>query len=824
MGRALKAVTILVSVFIILVLSLSGFLYYTIRKPWPRTTGTIIVEGLKAPVTIIRDKWGVPHIYASNTHDLFFAQGYVHAQDRFWQMEYWRRIGSGRLSEIFGKATLKIDQFIRTLGWHRTAAQELEQLEPEVRAILEAYAKGVNAYLKENRGKLGLEFTILGLIGAKFEPEPWTPYNILTWAKVMAWNLGRSWENEIFRAMVLSRVGSTRLKDIDPPYPTDKPVIVPHPETGSSSRTPETLIPLSQATFESIPWEALKILRMGPGLGSNNWVVSGSRTTTGRPLLANDPHLGIQMPSIWYEIGLHCEPVSKECPFRVVGASFAGVPGVIIGHNEYIAWGVTNVNPDVQDLYVERINPENPDQYEVDGKWENMQIIWEEIKVRGEEEPVRVRVRLTRHGPIINDVAGGTEEAWAYGWQPLAFRWTALEPSTIVKSVLLLNKARNWEEFREALRYWDVPSQNFVYADVNGNIGYQMPGKIPIRKKGDGSIPVPGWNSEYEWVGYIPFDELPRTFNPPEGYVVTANNAVVKPDFPHFIGLDWNRGYRAQRIVNLITAKDKLSIEDFKAIQMDSYVLHAEEVIPHLAALSLEDSRLKEALKILQQWDRNATPESVGATIFEAVRLSLLRNIFADELGEKAFLKFLDFESLTMQVLASILAKPQSPWYDNIYTPQTETRDEILLKAFKGAVDELEERLGKDMNKWQWGKVHVAIFWNETLGKSGIKLIENIFNRGPVPVSGSSETVNNNLYNPENPFEVMVVPSYRQIIDVGAWDNSLSIHTTGQSGHPYHPHYGDFIEKWARGEYHPMLWSKEQVKHHAEAILTLRPK
>ncbi|MCS7285849.1 MAG: penicillin acylase family protein [Anaerolineae bacterium] len=824
MRRALKAVTIVIAVLIILVLSLSGFLYYTIRKPWPRTTGTIIVEGLRAPVTIVRDKWGVPHIYASNTHDLFFAQGYVHAQDRFWQMEYWRRIGSGRLSEIFGEATLKIDRFIRTLGWHRVAARELEQLEPEVKAILEAYAKGVNAYLKENKGKLGLEFTILGLIGAKFEPEPWTPYNILTWAKVMAWNLGGNWENEIFRAMVLSRVGSTRLKDIDPPYPPDKPVIVPHPETGSSSHAPETLIPLSQATFESIPWEALEILRMGPGLGSNNWVVSGSRTTTGRPLLANDPHLGIQMPSIWYEIGLHCEPVSEDCPFRVVGASFAGVPGVIIGHNEYIAWGVTNVNPDVQDLYVERINPENPDQYEVDGKWENMQIIWEEIKVRGREEPVRVRVRLTRHGPIINDVAGGTEEAWAYGWQPLAFRWTALEPCTIVKSVLLLNKARNWEEFREALRYWDVPSQNFVYADVNGNIGYQMPGKIPIRKKGDGSIPVPGWNNEYEWVGYVPFDELPRTFNPPEGYVVTANNAVVRPDFPHFITLDWNRGYRAQRIVNLITAKDKLSIEDFKAIQMDSYVLHAEEVIPHLATLSLEDPRLKEALEILRRWDRYATTESVGATIFEAVRLSLLRNIFADELGEKAFLKFLDFESLTMQVLASILAKPHSPWYDNVYTPQTETRDEILLKAFKEAVDELEERLGKDMKKWQWGKVHVAIFQNETLGRSGIKPIENIFNRGPVPVSGSSETVNNNLYHPENPFEVMALPSYRQIIDVGAWDNSLSIHTTGQSGHPYHPHYGDFIMKWARGEYHPMLWSKEQVKHHAEAILTLKPK
>lgn len=823
MSKALKVITIILAVLVITGLALSGFVYYTIRKPWPRTSGTITIEGLKAPVTIIRDKWGVPHIYAANVHDLFLAQGYVHAQDRFWQMEYWRRIGSGRLSEIFGEATLKADRFIRTIGWHRTAAKELEQLDPEVKAILEAYAEGVNAYLKENKGKLGLEFTILGLIGAKIDPEPWTPYNTLTWAKVMAWNLGGNWENEIFRAMLLSRVGSARLKDIDLPYPSDRPVIVPHPETGSSSYVSEEL-PLSEATIESIPWEALEILSMGPGLGSNNWVVSGNRTTTGRPLLANDPHLGIQMPSIWYEIGLHCEPVSEECPFNVVGASFAGCPGVIIGHNDYIAWGVTNVNPDVQDLYVERINPENPDHYEFDGKWENMQIVWEEIKVRGKDEPVRVRVRITRHGPIINDVAGGTEEAWAYGWQPLAFRWTALEPGNIMKSVLLLNKARNWEEFREALRYWDVPSQNFVYADINGNIGYQMPGKVPIRKKGDGSVPVPGWDSEYEWVGYIPFDELPRTFNPPEGYVVTANNAVVSSDFPYFIARDWNRGYRAQRIVNLITSKDKLSIEDFKAMQMDSYILHAEEVIPHLVALSPTEPRLKEALEILKQWDRRAVPESVGATIFEAVRLSLLRNILADELGDRAFRSFLDTESLTMQVLASILANPQSPWYDNIYTPKPESREEVLLKALQDAVDELTKRLGKDMKKWQWGKVHVAFFQNETLGKSGVKLIESLFNRGPVPVSGSCETVNNNLYDPVKPFEVMVLPSYRQIIDVGAWDNSLSIHTTGQSGHPYHPHYGDFIMKWATGQYHPMLWSKDHVTRHAEATLTLKPK
>lgn len=828
MSKALKVAGLILAVIIVLGLVFSAFLYITIRKPWPQTKGTIEVEGLDAPVTVIRDKWGVPHIYASTTHDLFFAQGYVHAQDRFWQMEFWRRIGSGRLSEIFGESTLEQDRFIRTLGWHRVAAQELENLDPESRAALEAYAEGVNAYLKNHKGRLGLEFTILGLTGVKFEPEPWTPLNTLTWAKVMAWDLGGNWQGELLRAALIARLGTGKIADLYPPYPEDRPVIVPHPQTGLAALESSPPLALSQATLASIPWEAVEFLDSvmggGRGVGSNNWVVSGDHTATGRPLLANDPHLGIQMPSIWYEVALHCEPVDESCPYNVAGASFPGVPGVIIGHNDHIAWGVTNVGPDVQDLYIERLNPQNPDQYEVNGRWEDMKIIWEEIKVHDRDEPVYVKVRITRHGPIINDVAGGTEEEWTFGWQPLALRWTALEPGTIVKSVMLLDKARNWDEFREALRYWDTPSQNFVYADVDGNIGYQMPGRVPIRRKGDGSVPVPGWNDEYEWDGYIPFDELPRTFNPADGYVVTANNAVVRPDFPYFISKDWNRGYRAQRIVDLITSKDKLTIEDFKAFHADSYVLHADEVLPHLLSLAPEDPRLKEALEVLKSWDKRATADSVGATIFEAVRLRLLEAIFADELGEHLFRRFLGTESLTMQVLANVLAQDDSPWYDRVYTPQKENREEILLYALDKAVDDLSERLGKDIKGWQWGKVHTATFVNQTLGRSGIGIIEAIFNRGPVPVDGTAETVNNNLYDPKEPFSVKVLPSYRQIIDVGEWDNSLSVHTTGQSGHPYHPHYGDFIPLWARVDYHPMLWSKEEVEHNAEAKLVLKPR
>ena len=782
--------------------------FFLIRRNFPAINGTINVAGLQAPVEIYRDSWGIPHIYASNSHDLFFAQGYVHAQDRFWQMEFWRRIGSGRLSEVLGKTTLEQDRFIRTIGWHRTAAQEWEQLDDEVRAVLEAYAEGVNAYISTRRGRLGLEFTILGLTGVKFEPEPWSPLNTLTWAKVMAWDLGGNMDDELLRAHIAARLGTPAVSVLVPPYPDDYPVIVPHPLTGA------TLGTLPEAAFDLHP------LGMGDDIGSNNWVIAGSRTETGMPLLANDPHLGIQMPSIWYEIGLHCDPVGPDCPYNVVGASFASSPGVIIGHNDHIAWGVTNLGPDVQDLFIERVNPENPNQYEYQGRWLDMEIVREEIKVAGEEEPVVVNVRLTRHGPIINDVAGGTEEDWTFGWQPLALSWTALQPGTLVRSILLLNRASNWEEFREALCYWDVPSQNFVYADVEGNIGYQAPGRIPIRAKGNGSTPVPGWTGEYEWVGYIPFDELPRAFNPPEGYIVTANNAVVKPDYPYFLSMDWAPGFRARRIVELIEADPSLSLNDIQAIQGDNSPIYAQDVLPYLRTLSSNDARLADALDLLRTWDGRAVRDSAGAALFEAFRLHLIGLTFGDELGEQLLRRA---RGMAGVALLDLLADEASPWFDDVSTPQVETRDEILLKALEEAVDELTEKLGRNMARWRWGDLHTATFENQSLGQSGIGLIEAIFNRGPVSVDGTLATVNNTGYNLNEPYVVSVASSYRQIIDLRDFTHSVSMHTTGQSGHPYHPHYDDMIDPWRNIEYHPMLWERTDVKADAEAVLVLKP-
>jgi penicillin amidase len=457
-----------------------------------------------------------------------------------------------------------------------------------------------------------------------------------------------------------------------------------------------------------------------------------------------------------------------------------------------------------------------------------MEIVREEIIVAGEDEPVIVEARITRHGPIINDVTGGTEDDWSFGWQPLALSWTALRPGTLLHSVLLLDQAHDWEEFRQALSYWDAPSQNFVYADVEGNIGYQAPGRIPIRASGDGSMPVPGWTDEYEWIDTIPFDELPRAFNPPEGYIATANHAVVGRDYPYLITVDWDPGFRARRIVELLEADSSLSMADMQTIQGNSSPVWAQDVLPYLRALpatgsgsgSSDDARLSEALALLRAWDGVAARDSAAAALFNAFRIHLVDLTFGDELGAQLLHKARGNAAIA---LVDLLADETSPWFDDVNTPGVETRDEILLQAVEAAVEELTETLGKDMAKWQWGDLHTATFQNQSLGQCGINPIEAVFNRGPVPVDGSWATVNATGYSLSDPYGTSLITSQRQIVDLADLTRSVSMHTTGQSGHPYHPHYDDMIDPWRNIEYHPMLWERADVEADAEGVLALTP-
>jgi penicillin amidase len=829
--RIVKPLRTIVLSVLILVVALGLLGLYTVRRSFPQTRGTITLNGLDGPVDVVRDSMGVPHIYASSEHDLFMAQGFVHAQDRFWQMDFWRHIGSGRLSEMFGEDQLETDQFLRTLGWARVVQQELNLLDPATIAALQAYADGVNAYLATHRGSaLSLEYAFLGLLHPDYSPGPWEPLHSLTWAKAMAWDLGGNMDMEIQRAVLSRKLTPEMLEQLFPPYPSANPVIVTGEPSASlpSTSASQTALTQASALLEEISARADNVDRLlgggFPGVGSNNWVVGGTRTTTGMPLLANDTHLGIRMPSIWYENSLHCRTITADCRLDVAGFSFAGLPGVVIGHNANIAWGVTNGNPDVQDLYLEKINPENPDQYEVNGHWVDMQTVDEVIQVAG-GEPVQMTIRYTRHGPVLSDVsdsqaAMASAEAGQTGdILAVSLRWTALDPCTIIEAALMIDHASNWDEFRQALEKWDVPSQNFVYADVQGNIGYQFPGRIPIRADGDGRAPVPGWTDRFEWTGYVAFDELPHLFNPPQGFIVTANNAVIPDAAPIFLSSDWDYGYRAARITAMIEATPTVGIADFQRMEGDDDNPAAPVLLPLLEQLDFQDTNVAQAAVILQAWDRQNTMDSSPAALFNAFWRHLLLRTFGDDLPAG----WLPDGSAAVAVVNELVGQPDNPWWDDLRTPILEMRDDILRSAMADAVAELQAGFGEDPANWSWGEMHTATFQNETLGASGIGPIEAIFNRGPYPTAGGDSIVNATGWDAEQGYAVDWIPSERMIVDLSDMTNSLSTHSTGQSGHAYHPHYVDMADMWRLIQYHPMLWTQAQVESAAEGTMTLTP-
>ena len=838
----MKRLGTILLIALLVVLIAAGGLALLIRRSFPRTSGEISLPGLHAPVEVLRDGLGIPQIYAQDEHDLFMAEGYVHAQDRFWQMDFWRHIGSGRLAELFGESQVDTDTFIRTLGWPRLAEQEWESSDDEVRSVLQAYADGVNAYLAEHQGSsLSFEYAILKLLNSGYKPEPWQPVHSLTWTKAMAWNLGGNMDDELHRAVLLPQLGPDRLADLYPPYPAQNPVILPDFQLGASGAPqgqPADLVAAQPSMLTVLArLEALDRVTGGgtASLGSNNWVVSGARTTTGDPILANDPHLSIQMPSIWYEIGLHCVTKSEACRFDVVGFSFAGLPGVVIGHNDRVAWGVTNANPDVQDLYLERLNPDNPDQYEVNGDWQSMEVREEVVTVAG-GTPVTVRVRQTRHGPVLSDnddeYRALAESAGLAQGQPVAvsLRWTALEPSTILRAALHLDLAQNFDEFRNALRDWDVPSQNFVYADVDGNIGYQMPGRVPIRSSGDGSFPVEGWTSHGEWKGYIPFEDLPHAFNPPAGFIASANNRAVGPSYPYLLTTMPDLGFRAARIVDRLQATDPISPEGMRQIQGDTYNAAGPILVPYLLDLDFhqpgqtsdeaaEASKVATIVAGLGAWDDHNDPGSQGAAIFNAIWRHVILRTFADDLPPG----WLPTDEVAFAVLQNLLARPGDPWWDDLRTPALETRDEILRLASSDAVAELKDRLGSDPAKWTWGALHGATFRNESLGESGIAPIEALFNRGPFATGGGSSIVDATAWDYEDGYGVVSLPSQRMVFDLSDWDSAVAIHTTGQSGHAFHPHYIDMANAWAQVGYAPLPWSRAAVEAGAKETLRLVP-
>ena len=844
-----------------------------VRRPLPQVSGALRVPGLDAEVTVTRDARGIPAIRATTAHDLFMAQGFTHAQDRFFEMDYRRHVTAGRMSELVGanEAALEADQVIRTFGWRDVAEQELSIVAPETRAYLEAYADGVNAYLATRSAQgLGIEYTVLGLQVHVAEPEPWDPVDSLAWLKAMAWDLRGNFDEELSRASLYAALRDVdRVDELFPAYPetVNTPIVTPAQLASTRKDVADDGAPRLDGTAHAgaVPGGSLEailgssaldramaaaqraldavpeLLGEGEGVGSNSWVVGGEHTASGLPLLANDPHLGISAPGIWSQQTLRCAAVGPQCPFDVSGFTFAGLPGVIIGHNADLAWGLTNLGADVTDFYVERVSEDG--QYLYDGELRPLDSREETILVNG-GEPLTLEVRSTAHGPIVSDVFGlGAIERVPVAPTPagqaselaVSLAWTALAPGHTADAVFAFATAATPADIVDAAALFEVPSQNIVFATVDGQFGYQAPGKIPVRARVNGAVlptdgtwPRPGWDPAYDWQGYVPAQDMPSVLDPAEGFVVAANQAVTPAGTEPFLTEDWDYGYRSQRIRDLLAerlAQGPLTGEDMSQIQLDSHSAYADVLVPWLLAIEIDSEFDAAGQELLREWDRSMDADSAAAVYFAAVWQNLLELTFHDELPTD---QRPDGGSRWLEVVRTILEDPRSSWWDDRATVGVEEgRDEVLSRALVGARAELTQRLGKDPADWTWGKVHLAAPEHAVLGGASIPApVRALVNPHPLGVSGGSSIVNANGWDaadPEGSFRVNWSPSMRMVVDLADLDASTWVVLTGASGHPGSRHYADQFTAWATGQTFAWPFSPTAVTNAARETLTLRP-
>ena len=822
--------------------------YFSLRRSLPVVDGTVAVAGLAEPIDIVRDADAVPHIFASNELDALFGLGYVHAQDRLWQMEFQRRIGLGRLSEIFGGVTLTQDRFLRTVGYARAARTAWAAMPDDARRQVNAYVAGVNAFLADHHGStLPPEFRILN-----FEPEPWTGVDVVVWVKMMAWDLSANYSVELLRHDLAQVVGPGKLAQLMPP-PADDGVNIltgvgaelaspersrrarpahaigvgaelarPSSKGGASSAPTRILDAFADALSQGHPAVADFLLggATTESLGSNNWVVDGTRTASGKPLLANDPHLGAKVPSLWYLAHM------SAGAFDVVGATLPGGPAVVLGRNRFIAWGMTNVAADVEDLYRETLDPTGRFA-EFRGVLEPLLIVPEKIVVKG-RAPVTIDVRISRHGPLVSDAINQTNAAQPAAdrrppLEPMALRWTALDATdTTTASILQLDSARNWNEFVSALAGFVVPSQNFVYADVDGHIGYYAPGRIPIRAHGDGSQPADGASGEDEWTGWIPFAQLPHVYDPPEHIIVTANQRPAPAGYPYLLGVDWPEPYRAQRITELLKQKRALTADDFAAMQADKVSLHARTLVPLLVAHAHPiDDADAQALALVRAWDDDARGDSAATAIFEAWFLQLAPVIAGDDLGARLTAAYAGRFSSVTRFIVHTLATNDVAWCDDRRTPARESCDDAVSAALHGAVADLTRLLGAGPWHWRWDAVHRAIFPHQ--GLDAVPALRPFLSRS-VRSAGDWSTIDVGAVAADHPFEQHSVASYREIIDLAPNGDSRFIDAVGESGNPMSPHYDDFLKDWSAVKYRPMRMDRADVERGAIGHLRLSPR
>jgi penicillin amidase len=771
-----------------------GVWYQLFKRPLPKTSGRLRLRGLDAPVEILRDRFGVPHVRGRSAADAFFALGFCHGQDRLWQLEFFRRATAGRLAEFAGADALHADVLMRTLGMRRVAEREERDLSPLLRSFLDAYAAGVNASI-DCAPALPIEFQLV-----RVEPEPWTAVDLLAASKLMAFGLSTNWELELLRAQLVREAGPERTERLEPRYPRANPIVV----------APGEMYAGNGADLAAQIAHVRETLGLGvPAGGSNNWVVSGARSVTGKPLLACDPHLTTTIPDLWYEADLTCDE------FRARGATLPTNPFPVFGQTAATAWGFTNVMADTQDLFVERLNADDARLYEFEGGWREAEVVREEITVKGRSDPEAIDVTVTHHGPVVNAVLGAENE------QPLALSWTGLEYPCITEAGYKTVLARNAGEVAEATRDHAVPPLNMLFADSEGNIGYQLAGRIPIRRGNCPDVPKPGWTGEYEWESTIPYDELPSLSNPSAGFIVTANNRIVGDDYPHHITSEWMTGYRAQRIQELLGERERHSLRDFERMQLDFYSYPGIETVHRLSRLHPQSQRAIRAIERLKSWDGHLDARTIAGTIYHAftiefsqavVRAAVRNDALAERYLNKSGVEIFAVVSSPWRFQARMLElwdEGDAGWFASAERREGRPWDEVALEALEAALDGLEERFGRDPGGWRWGRVHGVVFSHPFAEANPV--FRRIFSRF-VETGGASETVTQTGYLPTAPFKGVWGPVYRMLADLGDGRRSRWQLTTGQSGHPGSSHYDDLLDGWRDGRTNPVFLDEQELR------------
>lgn len=814
--RKWKKIFIGLSITFLVTFIIAGWIFYNmLSASLPQYTGEILSSKISSNIEVYRDSFAVPYIIAQTDEDVAFALGYLHSQERLFTMDLIRRAGEGRLSEILGESAIPFDKMFRTVGIKRNIEKNLSMYDPAVMKILQAYSNGVNEYLKERRGNFAIEFDVLG-----YQPEQWKPIHSLIVVKMMAWELNISWWTDLSFAELIQKLGKEKVLEILPDYPENAPTIIAD-NFKSLPAINSTLAETDKSFRKMMGWT-------GTHIGSNNWVVNANKSVSGKPIIANDPHLAFNAPGKWYAA------VIKSSGWNAAGVTLPGVPGVVIGKAENISWVLTNVMNDDADFYFERLDSSKT-KYFVDAQWQNLKIIKDTIKVKDGKDQV-ITIKKTHRGPIISNIH---PFKFIYNEDdldipPISMHWSGNEFSDEMLAFYKLNKAKNWNEFRDAVKYFGIPGQNFVYGDAQGNIGYVMGARIPIRKSNNPTLVFDGTTSENDWKGFIPTQEIPIILNPAENFIASANNKTLK-NFKYHVSNLWEPSSRIDRIRELITSKQKQSVDDFKKYQMDQVSPYAKSIVPYILksfeGKKVKDKNLNTSLELLSKWDFELNKYSQTPAIYAVFLKYLLKNIYHDEMGDDLYNRFVFLANVPYRSLLQILEKPNSNWFDDVNTKRRETREEIIRKSLADALTYLEENFETDLINWQWGKMHKVTFKHAFSGN--FSPLDKFINIGPNEIGGDGTT----LFNTEYPFaesieefsmfrhdefDNVLGPSMRFIFDFANSDEFCLILTTGQSGNVMSENYRDQTPLWLNGRYMKIRTDEKSIRKNKSLLKFIR--